>query len=507
MYSLQSYKDQCYNIGSPSPTPPKPPLTKLPKKLELQFDFSPTKPKIVDEPTDSKSKPAVTRIPRKRKCEIQKTPKSTKKPKIMDREEMLEHLKAQRQEYQDNLATATATAVKAAMAELKIDSRMNGFAKKLDDITEMNSKSNDSVKEHLSVVQDQMTNLQTSMDNTRIKFEEELVTLQGQFNNFQENALKTPVTSKDDIMEVVKECAPQLKDQWTKEILSPLQATWNAIQAEKVLEHDHSMIVFGYNATGNPLEAAGNFLKDHMKVPEDIMLKTSVKQAAKLGRGDASKPPPFLIKFGHPSERNMILTFSKNLTDKNIKIERQIPKNYQAQHKVFKEEQWKLKNMPGMGYKTQIVFDGHLLVLRYRSDNSTDGKTHWTVHDSWSPPMDSTSQLKTSLKTPTGSRASPAPSVSVTEESNRAFFMNLKGLTEQITNDTFMRELKNYLSPDHANLIADVKNGKKPDLFIVYCDSWASANTIASTYKDKFNNHEVSFTLFAKVDPALKKSQ
>merc|ERR1719318_1736811 len=106
------------------------------------------------------------------------------------------------------------------------------------------------------------------------------------------------------------------------------------------------MIVFGYNATGNLLEAAGNFLKDELKVPEDVMLRISVKQAAKLGRGDSSKPPPFLIRFGHPSERNLTLTFSKNLTDKNVRIERQIPKNYQAQHKVFKEEQWKLKNMP-----------------------------------------------------------------------------------------------------------------------------------------------------------------
>ena len=163
--------------------------------------------------------------------------------------------------------------------------------------------------------------------------------------------------------------------------------------------------------------------------------------------------------------------------------------------------------MPGMGYKTQIIFDGHLLVLRYRSENPAEDKIHWIVHDSWSPPMASTSLPKTSLKTPTGSKASSAPSASVTEKSNRAFFMNLKGMTEQLTKDTFLRELKNYLSPDHANLIAEVQTGKKPDLFIVYCDSWASANTIASTYKDKLNNHEVSFTLFAKVDPALKKSQ
>ena len=46
MYSLQNYKDQCYNIGSPSPTPAKSPVKRLPKTIDTQFAFTPIKSQV-----------------------------------------------------------------------------------------------------------------------------------------------------------------------------------------------------------------------------------------------------------------------------------------------------------------------------------------------------------------------------------------------------------------------------------------------------------------------------
>ena len=114
---------------------------------------------------------------------------------------------------------------------------------------------------------------------------------------------------------------------------------------------------------------------------------------------------------------------------------------------------------------------------------------------------------KTSLKTPTGSKATPPPTITVAEMSNRAFFITIKGMTQQHSEDNIKYELQKYLKLEHSNLVSSVKASKKTDLFIVYCDTWESAKIITNTYKDKFLNHDVSFTLFSKEDPALKTSQ
>ena len=101
MNSLQSYKDQCYNIGSPSPTPKKSPLKIFPKNLDLEFDFPQS-----ETPRNSKSKPRTSKIPRaksptprKRKIvsQDQGTP-SAKKPKMMSQEQVSKFFDEQRKE-------------------------------------------------------------------------------------------------------------------------------------------------------------------------------------------------------------------------------------------------------------------------------------------------------------------------------------------------------------------------------------------------------------------------
>ena len=82
--------------------------------------------------------------------------------------------------------------------------------------------------------------------------------------------------------------------------------------------------------------------------------------------------------------------------------------------------------------------------------------------------------------------------------------MTIKGFSDQITEDTLKRKLLNYFNEDHKLLITEIKKTKRKDLVVIACDTWNSAKIIAATYKDKFDGHEVSFSLFSKVDPALK---
>jgi hypothetical protein len=525
MNSLESYKNQCYNVGSPSPNPIKSPLVKFPRKLDLDSEFefpAPLKPnpKTVKSKTKVCSKIPTLPTPRKRRAASQESSTSSpKKPRIMNHDEMSkmfsEQFEKQRLENQENFARhrkenqedmdkTVKAAVETAVASLNINSRMDGFSNKLDAISATNNETNIVVQQQMSGFQDQIRTLQSSVDDNRIKLETELVTLKGQFNLVQENAM-TGITNKEDIEDIVipmvESLVPKVSTEVKRDILSPVKATWNAIQAEKVHEHDHSIVVFGYKVDGNTMEAAGKLLKDELKVSEDDMLKISIKQAYRLGKGANNKAPPFLIKFGHPSERNMVLSYTKNLKGKKIKVERDVPKNYQEQHKVFKDLSWKLKTMPDFEFQTQIVFDGHLMVLRYRTRDTSE-KYHWTIHSSWEPPMDSKATEKTSFKTPAGSKASPAPDPNAIAKANAAIFMTIKDLTEQHTGETVKDKLDDYLKAEHKVLVREVKVTKRPDLYIVYCDSWTSAKTISTTYKAKLIDHEVSFSLFAQKDPA-----
>ena len=47
-----------------------------------------------------------------------------------------------------------------------------------------------------------------------------------------------------------------------------------------------------------------------------------------------------------------------------------------------------------------------------------------------------------------------------------------------------------------------MKTTDRADVMIAYCDTWKTANDISTTYKDKLDGREVSFSLFTKDDPA-----
>ena len=54
-----------------------------------------------------------------------------------------------------------------------------------------------------------------------------------------------------------------------------------------------------------------HFFKNEMKAENDLLGKIRIKEVTRLGPESDSKPPPVLVKFGHPTERNSILPLSK----------------------------------------------------------------------------------------------------------------------------------------------------------------------------------------------------
>ena len=506
MFTLKSYKDQVYNIGSPSPNPNSSPLKSLPKLPEKNFVISPSKVTLRPKRNKESKVGSPVTPPRKPKRKLVSADQSSggsplKKPKMISKEQFDEAMEKERVENKSNIDKVLASLGAVTTSLSTLSSQLHT----LSDEVKINNKE---VKEEIAVVNGKVTSLQSSIEDTRINLESKFKELEGTVQVLQKTVAETNAITADNIKEAVlpileEQVIPKVKAELKKEILAPVEAAWNAMQSQDVQEHEHNLIVFNYKTNDKNLnKAAADFLRDEMKVTDDDLLKISLKKVYKLGNGKAGREPPLIIKFGHPSERNYILTFSRNIKDRKISVEKDIPKIYQKQHKIFKELAFKLRNMPEMDYQTQIIFDGHFMRLRYKKKDRDGEKYHYVIHSSWKPPMESVQVESSTIKTPIGTRATPAIDSSVTEKANTAIFMTLKGMNVRHTDDTFKTTFKEYLKAEHKDFVTEVKATKKPDLVIIYCINWEASHTIASQYKDKFMDHEVSFSLFEKTNPS-----
>ena len=179
MFTLQSYKEQVYNIGCPSQTPSKPPLKTLPQKLDREFCFSPVKgtpesfkPKVVK----SKIPIKPTRKQPKRKIDIAEESSSespVKKLRMISKEEFDEAKK----ENQTNID--------------KVLASLGSLSAQLVTLTDETKRNNSEVKEEISFVNAQMRNIQSSMEDTWIKFESKLVEIEGTVHTLQKTVPDT----------------------------------------------------------------------------------------------------------------------------------------------------------------------------------------------------------------------------------------------------------------------------------------------------------------------------
>ena len=307
MYSFSNYKDQCYNFGSPNPSPSCPPLRNL--STVSDFDFSPIEGSI-EHNTAQKSK---------RKRDFENFPQSpTKKQKMMTKEEMSDLLQENNKYVQGLLD--------------KMDGKMEaGF----------------------STLSTFLLSLKETMDINDIKMNNGMATLEKEFTRFQENtAEEAKLEIQASVLPSIEAEMPKVKEVMKKEVLEAADGAWKVSLADKIKEHEHCAIVFGLRVVSTPLEDAYNFIRNNLKVNAEDSRKFNVINATRLGRGTDQKPPGLLIKFSHPGERNFILSYSKNLKGTRMKIEKHVPKLYQNEHKLFKKTVFELSRMPGMNYQT-----------------------------------------------------------------------------------------------------------------------------------------------------------
>ena len=80
-----------------------------------------------------------------------------------------------------------------------------------------------------------------------------------------------------------------------------------------------------------------------------------------------------------------------------------------------------------MNFQTQIIFDGPFMRLRYKKKDSGGERFHYVIHSSWKPPLDSTPTEPSTLRTPVGSKATPAPDASMLDKANSIKYYRTHG--------------------------------------------------------------------------------
>ena len=482
MYSLKKYSEQCYNIGSPQPSPARSPFQELPPNKDLEFDFSPSPTKKL-----SPIKIRATRKTSKRKLEssldtsVDDSEVSPKKARIMDKKTKDEFKAFLAEQNRVNTETMTNS------IKVTLETRMDALENQMKNISS-------ETKAEVSSIGTQLNKLREDTATKLSNMQEEFSQLKSTVTEVAANNLEELKDSLVPIVknEVVNEVKTELKGEF-----KAIDAIWKANLADKVWEAEHNLLVFNCSVSKTAMDDSKEFLEKEMSIDAETMNKLHLKRATRLGKGKNNQPPPLLLQFSHPSDRNSVLSHSKNLKGKPFKIEKDVPKMYKKTHSSFKEEAWKLREQ--FGYQTNIVFNGHLMILQIKNRNSDSEKFHYTNYKEYfPPPRESLSPYKNSLPVPPGTRATPPISPTARTKAEASIFMS--GMKTAITSDLMRTKLDEILSSEHKSFVTDIQL-KKPDLAIIFCDTWDNCKTIATTYKE-FNGEKVVFKMFSETKPS-----
>ena len=274
--------------------------------------------------------------------------------------------------------------------------------------------------------------------------------------------------------------------------------SWKANLARIVEEHEHSMIIHGYKIDGDEVRAAKDFLTDEMKTPRSVLDRVKIKEVTVLGKGNDGKAPAILVRFAHPAQRNTVITYSKNLK-KGYRVDKNVPKLYQNEHKEFKKFQQKFRDI-NPSYKTQIMFDGYLMVLRYKEKDTDDSEYMWyRVKEYYPKPVDSVvTSPKERLEV--GKVNSAIIPMSPGSEITRSIIVS--GVKSELGTEEVKNKFKEYLSAEDLAKIVRIDKGGR-DSYVLICTQWKDCLPIAEKYKEKFLGNTVYFNAFCLKDPAL----
>ena len=476
MYSLNSYKEQVYNLGSPQPSPSRSPLKSLPKTDQSQSeDFEFSSPAIITPTTPSRNL--------KRKCVVSKQSNSPKKPKMMTP-----------QQIQDMVSGLQSTIS-------KLSEKFEDFSKKLDSQDSKQEMVNENVNDLKATFADFK---KSSEDNNKI-LENKMNLMEGEFVKLQDKVdtcvNKASEEVKAAVIPIIRdEIAPSIKAEIKADVLKAVDGSWKSQLAEKVREHDKSAIVFGYAIVKDAFEDSVSFLEKHLKLDKKSVDSILLTSSTRLGKGSLNKPPPLLMTFSNSSDRNLVLSFSKNLKNTKLSIEKHVPKIYQSEYKKFKNIAAKLRLLPDMNYQTQITFDSHLMLLRYKARDTPTQKFQYITHSEFYPKLEqASSELKSSLYIPPGTIPTPVISPATAQKANNSFVMS--GMNIERTEETFVRLFTAYVKPEDRESLVEIKLVRK-NTAVICCKSWEDCKRIIDKCKDiKFENEKVYFSLFSDEKP------
>lgn len=131
--------------------------------------------------------------------------------------------------------------------------------------------------------------------------------------------------------------------------------------------------------------------------------KVDIKRVISLGKGNEAKT--CLVELGDASQRNLILgALGPNKLPAGVKIDKDCPPSFREKYKEFKTAAYKYKTF--FQVKTQVVFVGSEMVLRYKDKDSSNA---YTILDTFTPSPQKEKQSGAGNKTTGG----VAPSVSI----------------------------------------------------------------------------------------------
>ena len=338
------------------------PLKSLPKSLivtTVTTDEDTTKDKPTDKHKTSTSK---KRKAQKDIIEEEKVPEKVprKKPKMEERMmEMYEKMEASIREMRESAEKDRKETMKT----------LQNMDKKLDTSS---AELKQTVKEQLAEmkVTEQFENLTSKVNSLQTSLEK------AEFDRtVTEERLEKVEKGMDNMVTLVHEKFEKEKDnlaqEITKKVTDKINLAWKANLAREVAEHEKGMMIFGHRVedTDDDGEVKA-FLKNEMKVPEDVLGKVKIKDIIRIGRDDPNKSPSLLVNFRHSSERNSLLPYCSNLRQ-GISVEKNIPREYQKKYKEFKAYSRDFKRIHS-DIQTQIIFESCMMILRYRKKGNRD---------------------------------------------------------------------------------------------------------------------------------------
>ena len=447
--SLNSYKSQVYNPGSPHPSPTIEPFRAFPK--DLNFSSSKVNPENPLKITFSAK--------RKRDSNEDKSPESmspSKKSKMLSTEQANEFFQNLTKQFQ-----------------------------------ETQKEVNSGMRDDMTVIKNELANMRSSQEKASEDDRKEKEAFKEQFKII-ESRLESLETSKN--TQADNPPSPSFMN-------NSSETAWKASLAKDVFVHEHGLVVHGIKLEGTDdktrAEFFSKFLKTEMKVPDDTIVKIRIKEVTRLGAENEAKPPPILVKFGHPTERNSILPFSKNLK-RGISIDKFVPKMYLQKHKDFKRHAWKLKSL--FNIQSQVVFDAHNLVVRYKKKDDGTNKYNWVIAKEYHPQPEDSLLSRAESRDPS-KLDTPILDMSTNSACNRSIIVS--GVPDNITATNAELEFRKLLDNKYHTHLEEIIFKIKGTVVIV-CKDWTGCKQISDVYQQtKMFDKELALHLFSETDPNL----